>query len=588
MGIVAAISWESIPLRWMYWGFGLCLPVLAWLIFGRKIRYEWRHLYGLIILTATFALGFSLHRKAEIDYMRQIDGIRHQITYDAVVVCDETYGDNPHRYKVRVLSSEAKELENLRGIVTFPSGTPSLFGAEVFCRLKIKENSEKQYPWEFDRGNWLKNNHLHFEATAFTAVQTANNESFLQRIRHLRRYCLQLLSAHLPPEESALAKALILGEKSELPDELREAYASAGAMHVLAVSGLHVGIVYLILFYLLKPLREYPRRRWIFLLISMSGIWFYATLTGLSPSVSRAALMFSMFSIGQIMVRSANSWNVVFFTAFALLISDTRMLFSPGFQLSFSAVIGILMCYRPMRKWWLPRHRLVAYFYDIVLVSIAATLFTTPLAIYYFGQFPIYFLLTNLFVIPAAFILLSFGLVFLVAAHFEIWTIWVAGFYKTMLWALNQAIYFIHHLPGSTVPVGAALHDVLLGYLLIVAMIGFLRHWHERAWRGPVWISIVWVAIEVMVWIQRSPYPQIHSASPLITECGNEAVVSGEVSQFEKSRMTGWMAGRGLSRPVFLSDTTAFENSWYRQDGRGGYQVGDSAWLRAERFGLQR
>ena len=218
------------------------------------------------------------------------------------------------------------------------------------------------------------------------------------------------------PRSLAIAKALTLGIKDELDNDLRNAYAAAGAMHVLAVSGLHVGIIFLIVATIFKKWRKHKKGRIVFALISLFILWFYAFITGLSPSVLRAATMFSFIIIAQAMKRRTNIYNTVAASAFVLLCFNPYLLFSVGFQLSYLAVLGIVFFQPKIYRLLQFKHSLVDKIWSITAVSIAAQLATAPLGLLYFHQFPTYFFLSNLVVIPAAFIILNSTLLLLISA----------------------------------------------------------------------------------------------------------------------------------------------------------------------------
>ncbi|HYG19850.1 MAG TPA: ComEC/Rec2 family competence protein, partial [Ohtaekwangia sp.] len=213
--------------------------------------------------------------------------------------------------------------------------------------------------------------------------------------------------------EQAIASALVLGITDGLDNDLLNAYAATGAMHVLAVSGLHISIIYLIILTLFKPFNKSVSGRWTLAFISLLILWIYAFITGLSPSVLRAVTMFSFVALAKPWKQKVNIYNTLGASAFFLLLFDPYMIMSVGFQLSYLAVLGIVYIQPKMYLLWEPKHRLVDQIWKVTTVSIAAQIATLPLGLLYFHQFPNYFLLANLLVIPGSFIVLVGGLAIL-------------------------------------------------------------------------------------------------------------------------------------------------------------------------------
>lgn len=210
----------------------------------------------------------------------------------------------------------------------------------------------------------------------------------------------------LKGNELALASAMSLGYRSELDREVETNFRSAGITHILSVSGLHVAVIYSILQALFMFLRYSERQKKIRMIIIIILLWAYAFITGLTPSVNRSALMFSLISIGNCLDKRSQTLNTVLFSAFILLLWNPLYLYDIGFQLSYCAVLGIVIAYTKFRDLWEPNNRFIKYLRDLVIISIVAQLATVPLTVHYFGQFPNYFLLGNLIAVPLSSILI--------------------------------------------------------------------------------------------------------------------------------------------------------------------------------------
>lgn len=248
-------------------------------------------------------------------------------------------------------------------------------------------------------------------------------------------------------ESSALAQALLLGDRSALPGELVQAYSSSGLIHVLAVSGLHVGIVYLLLQTVLgKVLRK---RKGLLLAILLASLWSYAAVTGMSASVTRASLMCTVLALGKHWQRQAGVYNTLSGAALLLLWYQPVWLFDTGFQLSFAAVTGIVYLQPILLKSVYLPHPWFYKVWELSCVTLAAQLFTLPLTLHYFGQFPNYFLLTNLLVLPLMAPLLGGCLLVLALSPIPLLAKPLGWLLGTGIGWLNEMVLAFERLPGA-------------------------------------------------------------------------------------------------------------------------------------------
>jgi competence protein ComEC len=273
---------------------------------------------------------------------------------------------------------------------------------------------------------------------------------FLHYATMSRLWADSVLRAHIHGKrEQSLASALVLGVTDGLDNDLLNAYSASGAMHVLSVSGLHVGIIYWVILMIFKPFQKLKYSKWILAATSLAVLWTYAFITGLSPSVLRAVMMFSFVALARPIGRQTNIYNTLAASAFILLVYDPYMIVSVGFQLSFVAVIGIVGLQPPLYRLWEPDSRFWDEVWKITSVSIAAQLATFSLGLFYFHQFPNYFLITNLLVIPLSFIVLLMGIGVIFVGY-------SAGIASVLGWALewiirilNEGVFLIERLPFS-------------------------------------------------------------------------------------------------------------------------------------------
>lgn len=361
-----------------------------------------------------------------------------------------------------------------------------LYGDKLLIRVTPQPVPEPYNPGQFNYKAFLANKNIHhqgFPRGKDVAVIGHEPPSYLiARSIALRRWAEKQLKLAVPEkQEQAIALALVLGITEGLDNEMMGAYAATGAMHVLSVSGLHVGILYLVLMFFLKPVQRLRNGRWIVAVASLLVLWVYACVTGLSPSVLRAVTMFSFMVIGRALDRTTNIYNVVAASAFLLLVVDPFLITSAGFQLSYLAVVGIVYLQPLLYNLWEPRYRFVDEVWKVTSVSISAQLATFALGMLYFHQFPNYFLLSNLFVLPLGFAVLVGGLAVLA---FSFWNALAAVAGILLQWVirlLNFLIFFTESLPYSVT--GnihiTSFHCVVL-MTGVVSIVLFLQH--RRLW----------------------------------------------------------------------------------------------------------
>ena len=271
-------------------------------------------------------------------------------------------------------------------------------------------------------------------------------------------------------DEYAVAAAILLGYDDSLPYELRQKYVAAGAMHILCVSGLHVGVIFMVFSYMLFFLNE--RKKWQriakqFILLLL--IWFYALLAGLAPSILRATIMLSFVIIGDAIGKKGVLLNSLAASAFILLCINPANLFDIGFQLSYVAVIGIVVLQSPISRMFYSKYKIVNKIWEITSVTIAAQIATVPFTIYYFHQFPLYFWLSNLFMTPISSVVIIGGMVMLLVFFIPYINNVVAFLVSKMIFLMNCGVSWIESLPCSIVK-GLYINEVQFVLLLLLLL----------------------------------------------------------------------------------------------------------------------
>ncbi|HNS18452.1 MAG TPA: ComEC/Rec2 family competence protein [Bacteroidales bacterium] len=294
----------------------------------------------------------------------------------------------------------------------------------------------------------------------------------IQRAAHVvhRNLSSILMESGLSDQERATAQALLLGDKSQLDDETYQSYSSSGTIHILCVSGLHVGVIYMILNFLFGFLPQRGTGKVLRFLLIILFIWFYAFLTGLSPSVLRATVMFSILIVGRTVSRNTNIYNTLAASALLLLANHPLMLQETGFQLSYLAVIGIVSLQPWINDLLTPKYWLLRRIWELLSVSMAAQLLTFPLTVHLFHQFPNYFLLANVLVVPLSGFIIYTGILVFVTSPVPLLGEVMCRIFGLMIKSMNGTVSFIEQLPYSTLnrsPMDTV--EMILLYTLVVA-----------------------------------------------------------------------------------------------------------------------
>lgn len=298
-----------------------------------------------------------------------------------------------------------------------------------------------------------------------------------------RKYLLETLQKNgLNGEEYDIAAAILLGNDQLIDPDTEQNFVAAGAVHILCVSGMHVGIIFLVLNFLFGFINKFKHGTWIKNLLIFILLWAYALLTGLSPSVLRATVMISFFILANALKKDYDRYNLLAASAFLLLVINPFLLFHVGFQLSYSAVLGILIFYQPLYRSLYIKNKIIDAFWAAIVVSFAAQLGAFPIAAHYFHVFPVYFLLTNLVVFLLSYLILGIGFSLLLISWLPFLPKLLGTILAFIIKILNSWVLFIARLPYSQInDIYFPWEKVIIIYLLIYFSYSFivLKKWNS-------------------------------------------------------------------------------------------------------------
>lgn len=371
----------------------------------------------------------ALPIKAEINEVLRSNNYKHKFILDKIKIEGKTY-------RGKILWQVSKDVDI----------TELYVGKTLLFYTNLKGFQKPKNPQYFDYAGFMHNRNVYAVINEDHFERFPENGFSLNAISAEQRQniVLALRKAGFEEKHLELMQALILGQKQAINRETYNDFAEAGVVHILAVSGLHVGIVLLLIQVLLRPLLRFPKYgRPLMVILSILLLWCFAALAGFSPSVMRASTMFSFLALGQLNRRKTNSINMLCLSALVLLLIKPQFLFEVGFQLSYAAVFAIVMLYPVFSKMYQPRLKIPKLFVDTAYVSLAAQIGVLPFQLYYFHQFPGLFLLGNIVVIPFLGILLSGGIL---CVFLSLLGILISPLVKLYSWVLDTLIGFVDWL----------------------------------------------------------------------------------------------------------------------------------------------
>jgi competence protein ComEC len=350
------------------------------------------------------------------------------------------------------------------------------YGDIILINGSFKPIKTNGNPEEFNYRDYLQKKQIYHQAylknNQWKKIENKANLIF-KFTYSIRNYYAKLIDdSILKKHNKDVLKALLLGQKDDLDKETLRTFSSAGAMHVLAVSGLHVGIIMLMLMLILKPMKKFKHGKKVYVLLIVLCLWFYAFLTGLSPSVLRSALMFSFVVVGKEMERETSIYQSILVSAFILMIINPLVIFKVGFQLSYLAVLGIVYLQPKIYNLWYIKYKLLDYLWKITSVSIAAQIATFPLGLYYFHQFPNYFFISNLIVIPLAGGILGLGLGYLLFFKIPFVNDFILLLLDYFLSFLNYFVEKVEQLPYSILwGISITWYETIFIYIILLFVV---------------------------------------------------------------------------------------------------------------------
>ena len=391
-------------------------------------------------------------------------------------------GNFYNKYVIDILSLDYKKTSGRSLLNVAKDSTINLLKVDdiLITNTQFKELIPPLNPHQFDYKTYLKKQHIYHQLfVSNTELLTiSNTKHSLFGFASLLRETInkKLNEFNFEQDELAIINALLLGQRQDISKDIYDSYTQAGAIHILAVSGLHVGIILILLNILFKPIEYFKHGLFFKTLLLIVILWSFAIIAGLSASVVRAVSMFTVVAIAMNLKRPTNVYNTLTISMFILLLWKPTFLFDVGFQLSYLAVFAIVAIQPMLDKLWQPKLKLVKFFWNIFTVTLAAQFGIIPISLYYFHQFPGLFFISNLAIIPFLGVILGLGIIVIGLSLLSLLPSFLAEVFGSIISKMNQLVVWVADQESFLFRnISFDFAHILISYAIIITALIYLK-----------------------------------------------------------------------------------------------------------------
>ena len=452
IGIVSFQYYKPSPI-WVFGSVLFCVFLLLVFHLLSRTKNNFKLIFGVLSLLTSLLLGVAssiIHKETynSLHYTNQIKDYENQHLI-RLVINEKLKNTQKNTRYISTIRSVDKQQSFGKIILNIkkPNQIDSIkIGAELNVIGMLYKNKGSFNPNQFDYGKYLENQEIYAQvyANESQVKVIGKQKTIWSQFSNFRTKIIENLAlSNFKKEELNILIALLLGQQQDISPEILKDYQYAGAVHILSVSGLHVGFILMFITFLLKPMSNSKRNAILKLAVILISLWTYGILAGLSASVVRSVTMFSFVAIGIHLKRTVNIFHTLLVSMLLILLWKPSFLFDVGFQLSYLALFFILWLQPLLSNIWQPKNRIIQYIWDIVTVSTAAQIGAMPLSIYYFHQFPGLFFITNIIVLPLLGVIMIIGLIAIIIACFGIVPFVIAKPLEFLIEFLNSIIHWV-------------------------------------------------------------------------------------------------------------------------------------------------
>jgi competence protein ComEC len=522
-----------------------------------NISYKWFHIYkvrwigGVLIIPILFLFGwvsFALHSElSKPDYFSKTPS-----EYLVIRINNEPVLKNGYlRFTVEVVETLNKNKKTATSgtllIALKDSAAGKLNYGDVLLIKSHYSTVDPPYnPAEFNYKQYLANQNIYYQQFLFAhqyAVMGRNaGNPIVAYALGLRRHLVNKLKVNMhDPDAIAVASGLLLGYRADLSGDILQTYSKTGAIYVLTVSGAQLAAIYFLLSFSLGFLSRHKYGKILRAIIIIGVLWYYALLTGLSPAICRAVVVVSMVVIGRTYNRYINTLNLLAASAFVLLLYDPFWITEVGFQLGYLAVAGLILLRPIVCKWLVFKNKMADKIWNLCAVSISAQVVTFPLTMFYFHQFPVYFLVSNLLVvIPVAIIMYS-GILYLLLPKITVISSFLGYILENIILIMNNLLGLIKHVKFSNIDkIWINSIEYLLLYIIIISLFYFL--YEKKVWLFKLFLACI-LLLSINVSLDRMnaqhtnsiAFLNLRKHAGIVMKNGSSAVVISDLADTDKN-----------------------------------------------------
>lgn len=482
LGIISDFYWKP-DLTW-----AVLTTVVASLFFGihfwlSKKHFLQKNYFGIATYLLSFSIGLLTHAlHFEPGFKNHYS---HFLTENNTLqgTVSERLKPNKYaeKYYFKISKIDGKAVFGKVLLSVSKKEIPQQFhsGDEIIIKSNLESIAKSYNPYQFDYAAYLEKQNVFHQLYLKSGnhLQTGIIHNFDYYVENYRNTLLNSFSIHhFSPETDNVVRALLLGQRQDMDAQTSENYTNAGVIHILAISGLHIAILYAMLLFFIKPLNRFRNGKLLQFLIVLGFLWLFAILSGLSASVVRSVVMFSFVSFGLYLNKTGNIYNILAVSMLTILLFRPNFLFDVGFQLSYIAVFAIVWLQPFYKSFKFSRYKVVNYFSDVLVISFVAQIGVLPLSLYYFNQVPLLFFLANLVVIPLSSFVLILGIAILFFNFiFPDFAILLGKLLSFSIKIMNEYIAWIasfEHFVIKDIPFSFSL--LLISYVMLIGCILWL------------------------------------------------------------------------------------------------------------------
>lgn len=492
----------------------LLLTITYFIARKQFLKTVWFGIFAFILMIFTGILTVHIHNEKNFSkhFTQQISNKEdtiHGITFRIRdVLKSSNYYD---KYVIDVLQVDDMPVvgKSILNIKKDSLQLPLKVDAVFITKTTFNDLGYPLNPYQFNYKNYLDKKYIYHQIRLNKSElfpTNYNTHTVFGYANTIREFINSKLKPyHFKPDELAVINALLLGQRQDLSEDIYNDYRNAGAIHILAISGLHIGVILFLLNWLLQPMErlKYGKIQKTILLLII--LWSFAVIAGLSASITRAVTMFSIVAIAVNLKRPTNIYNTLAISIFLILLFKPLYIFDVGFQLSYMAVFAIVTIDPILYKRWQPKNKFINIGWHTITVSLAAQFGIAPLLLYYFHQFAGLFLLSNLIIIPFLGIILGFGIAVISMASLHILPQFLADIFGFIISSMNTVIGLISkqdHFIFNDIPF--SIWHVLASYLLIFSLIKIFKHWNYTNLK---WVLFAIIGFQCAVIYNNSSRP---------------------------------------------------------------------------------